>query len=678
MLIVRIPTWAGAKRRLMRGRITLGQKLLRDQARLETSHRTPSDFRGWSSRRSTSRFVGFPEHWRDAERPPETGRPSLVVVLHVHYPDLVPQIMDRLTAVPEPFDLVVTVTEGVDVDIPSAAAGLDRLRSVMVLPVENRGRDILPLVSVVNAGLIDGYDAVLKVHTKRSAWRAAHSELAGSGEAWRDGLLQSVLPSIEACERILHSIRNTGAGVVTAGDSIVGPEHWGADHGLVVDLLRRVELDDLVIDLRFAAGSIWWADAFVVRGLRAFRFDREDFPDEDGAVDGTTAHAIERLLGIICVESGLTVSATDELASTEGDTGRRARIVPFYLPQFHAFSENDRWWGKGFTEWTNVARAVPDYEGHAQPLLPGELGFYDLSRDEVRDAQHTLARRAGVSAFMYYHYWFAGRRLMDMPLARLADSDLPEGFCVMWANEDWTRTWDGRGDSVLIAQDYDAAPAEDFIEHLLPLMRDDRWLRIGGAAVLAVYRPAHLPDHRAAFAHWRRRADEAGVGPLHLLGVDVGAVFEGLGSDDLAGSGLDGLMGFPPHNHEWHWQERGGLGVRPEFEGRILSYRGMADGAVSRLRLPEGYGDVVPTVMAGFDNTARRQLAPDIWYGANPFTFRRWLDEAARSAVRVSSGDPVVFVNAWNEWAEGAVLEPTEKFGATYLDAVASVAHPRT
>ncbi|MBF4578836.1 glycoside hydrolase family 99-like domain-containing protein [Frigoribacterium sp. VKM Ac-2530] len=663
----------------MRGRITLGQKLLRDGAAAVNAHRTPSDFRSFVSRRATTRFVGFPESWRDAERPSPDGRPAVVVVVHVFYADLLPGILAELRHVPESFDLVVTVTEGVEVDVAAALRelGLDLLRETVVLRVENRGRDILPLVSVVNAGLLDGYDAVLKVHTKRSAWRADHEQLAGSGGAWRDELVGAVLPSREGAARVLRALRTTRAGLVTSGASIVGAEHWGADRELVVDLLRRLELDDLVIDLRFPAGSIWWGDAFVVRGLRALRLERDDFPDEDGAVDGTTAHAVERLLGILAIESGMTVSAVDELEGLAVEETHDVRVVPFYLPQFHTFPENDRWWGTGFTEWTNVSRAVPDYEGHAQPMLPGQLGFYDLHRDEVRNAQHDLARRAGVAGFMYYHYWFAGGRLMDMPLERLAASDLAEGFCVMWANEDWTRTWDGRGDSVLIAQDYDAVPAEDFIEHLLPLMRDDRWLRIGGSAVLAVYRPAHLPDHRAAFAHWRRRAEEAGVGSLHLLGVDVGTVYEGLGSADLAGSGLDGLMGFPPHNHEWHWQERSGLGVRPEFEGRILSYRGMADGAVSRLRLPQGTGDVVPTVMAGFDNTARRQLAPDIWYGANPFTFRRWLAEAAESVTRTNAGDPVVFVNAWNEWAEGAVLEPTDRWGSTYLDAVATVTRPR-
>jgi len=661
----------------MRGRITLGQKLLRDGVAAGTAHRSPSDYRSFVARRVTSRFVGFPESWRDVARPSDAGRPGVVVVLHVFYPELLPGLLGGLRHIPEPFDLVVTVAEGVDVRVEPLLLDLELLREHVVLPVENRGRDILPLVSVVNAGLLDGYDAVLKIHTKRSAWRADHAELPGSGEEWRDELVGAVLPSRAGVADVLRSLRTTPAGLVTSGASIVGAEHWGADRELVVDLLRRLELDDLVIDLRFPAGSVWWGDAFLVRGLRALRLERDDFPEEDGAVDGTTAHAVERLLGVLAVESGLTVTAVDALGDLEPDHVEEVRVVPFYLPQFHTFPENDRWWGAGFTEWTNVSRAVPDYEGHVQPMLPGQLGFYDLSRDEVRHAQHDLARRAGVAGFMYYHYWFAGQRLMQMPLERLHASDLPEVFCVMWANEDWTRTWDGRGDSVLIAQDYDAVPAEEFIEHLLPLLADERWLRIGGAAVVAVYRPAHLPDHRAAFAHWRRRAEEAGVGPLHLLGVDVGAVFEGLGSDDLAGSGLDGLMGFPPHNHEWHWQERGGLGVRPEFEGRVLSYRGMADGAVSRLRLPEGTGAVVPGVMAGFDNTARRQLAPDIWYGANPFTFRRWLAEAARSAARTAPGDPVVFVNAWNEWAEGAVLEPTEKFGATYLDAVASVTRPR-
>jgi len=637
-------------------------------------------------RRSGGRFVGFPEHWRDLVAAADRDRtaadrdrtpaerdapPRVAVVVHVHYPELLPGLVERLHAVPEPFDLVVTVTEGVDVEVDTSA--LDLVRRVVVLPIENRGRDVLPLVSVVNAGLLDGYDAVLKVHTKRSAWRADHEALQGSGADWRDELLDAVLGDRDQVARVIEALRHTDAGMVTSGASIVGAEHWGADEHGVRSLLRRLELEDLVIDLRFPAGSVYWTKGFVLRGLRALRMDRDDFPEERGEIDGTTAHAVERLLGVLTVESGLTVSAVDDLPARRPEPAVRAELVPFYLPQFHTFPENDAWWGAGFTEWTNVTRAVPDYHGHAQPMLPGALGFYDLHRDEVRAAQTRLARDAGIGAFMYYHYWFAGKRLMDMPLERLAASDTDQRFCVMWANEDWTRTWDGRGDSVLIAQDYDQVPAEDFIDHLLPLLGDPRWFRIRGAAVIAVYRPAHLPDHRATIAEWRRRADAAGVGPLHVLGVDVGAVFDGLDADGIEDSGLDGLMAFPPHNHEWHWKEQGQLGVRPDFAGRILSYRGTADGAISRLRLPEGYGSVAPGVMVGFDNTARRQLAPDVWYGANPFTFRRWLAEAVRSAERVTPDAPVVFLNAWNEWAEGAVLEPTERYGATYLDAVASV-----
>lgn len=677
---IRIPTLAGAKRRLGRYRIRLGRALIRQGAAAEVGLRPPHDFRTWVERRSGGRFVGFPEQWRelvaaaDAAVPATStplDRPRVAVVLHVHYPELVPGLVARLRAVPEPFDLVVTVTDGVAVDLDTSA--LDLVRRVLVLPIENRGRDVLPLVSVVNAGLLDGYDAVLKVHTKRSAWRAGHATLSGSGAEWRDELLDAVLGSPEQVARVLEALRHSDAGMVTSGASIVGAEHWGADEPGVRSLLRRIELEDLPIDLRFPGGSVYWAKGFVLRGLRALRMDRDDFPDERGEIDGTTAHAVERLLGVLTVESGLTVSAVDALPPRRPVPPVPAEVVPFYLPQFHTFPENDAWWGTGFTEWTNVTRAVPDHLGHAQPMLPGALGFYDLHRDEVRAAQTRLAQDAGLGVFMYYHYWFAGKQLMSMPLERLAASDLDQRFCVMWANEDWTRTWDGRGDSVLIAQDYDRVPAEDFIEHLLPLMADPRWYRIRGAAVVAVYRPAHLPDHRATIAAWRRRAEEAGVGPLHVLGVDVGAVFDGLGADGLADSGLDGLLGFPPHNHPWRWKEQGALEVRPAFAGRILEYRAMADETIDRLRAPGGLGDVAPGVMVGFDNTARRQLAPDLWYGANPFTFRRWLAEAVRSAERVTPDAPVVFLNAWNEWAEGAVLEPTERYGATYLDATASV-----
>ena len=347
-------------------------------------------------------------------------------------------------------------------------------------------------------------------------------------------------------------------------------------------------------------------------------------------------------------------------------------VLAFYLPQFHPTPENDAWWGKGFTEWANVTSARPLYLGHNQPNLPSELGFYDLRVDEVRTAQMDLAATHGVEGFMYYYYWFAGKRLLSKPLETLLASDINKPMCLMWANENWTRRWDGRSSDVLMGQDYEHVPATEFIDDVIEFLADPRYLRVDGRPVLAVYRIAQIPDFRAVIQVWRDRARAAGLGELFLLSVDVLREFDGLVGGPKS-AGLDGLLGFPPHNLKWEWMSHGGLAMDPRFKGNLLSYRAMERDAEFRLAvLEDGY---FPGVMVTFDNTARRQWSSDIWYGTNPYTFRRWFSAAVSAVAHREPAERLVFVNAWNEWAEGAVLEPSMKFGRSYLLAVRDVVH---
>jgi lipopolysaccharide biosynthesis protein len=333
--------------------------------------------------------------------------------------------------------------------------------------------------------------------------------------------------------------------------------------------------------------------------------------------------------------------------------------------------ENNRWWGEGFTEWTNVTAAQPVYKGHYQPRFPRDLGFYDLRLDVVRTAQRDLAADAGIEGFMYYHYWFAGRPMLERPLELLRRSDLDQPFCIMWANENWTRRWDGRHDDVLLAQDYDRVPAERFLDDVLPLLADRRYMTVDGKKVIAVYRPGQLIDLPHVIESWRATARQAGIGELFVLNVDVDVEFDGL-DHALEDAGLDGSLGFPPHNHLFEGVSHHDLGVDKRFEGTIFSYEAMARAAEARLRsgLDPTY---FPGVMVAFDNTPRRQWAPDIWYGSNPYTFRRWLATAVRAVLARPPEERLVFINAWNEWAEGAVLEPNDRFGRSFLLAVRDV-----
>lgn len=638
----------------------------------ETPH--PADHSAWVARRSGKIRPTLPDGWKPLYESP-TAPMRIAVLVHIYFTDLVPEILEQLAAIPVPFDLIATNASGEEVELDVSA--LANAAHVTVLPVENRGRDILPLVEVVNAGLLDPYELVLKIHTKKSVWRAEHTDLDGSGDQWRTALYDTVLGSAANVETILGSFaEDPSIGIVTADGDIVGTDFWGGDLVRTTELMRRLQLGVNEHDLEFASGSVYWIRGFLLQGLRAFAMDADDFEDEAGQVDGTTAHAVERALGLVTREAGYRIAGRESLIepateawirySADADPRPRARVIPFYLPQFHTFPENDEWWGPGFTEWSNVTAARPVFEGHNQPLLPAELGFYDLSVEGVRSRQFALARGAGLAGFMYYYYWFSGKKLMDMPVERLHAGDGDEPFCLMWANENWSRRWDGSETSILIAQDYDEVPAEQFIDDVMHLLLDPRYIRVDGKPLIAVYKVAQLPDFPATLQRWREKAVEAGLPGLHIATVDVGRDMDGI-DGALADYGIDAFLEFAPHNRQWMSVDRERLGhVDGRFEGNILSYPEMATMSELKLREPveeERY----PGVMVNFDNTARRQWRPDLWYGSNPYTFRRWLDTAVSAVADREPEHRIVFVNAWNEWAESAVLEPTQRFGQTFL-----------
>jgi lipopolysaccharide biosynthesis protein len=638
----------------------------------------PASFTAWVRRGGAGRPALFPAAWR-AGAGVTTADPSRVaVLLHVHFPELVDEILAQVALIPVPVDLIVTNSSGTELTLTPPG----NVRNVRLLPVENHGRDIWPTVAVVNSGLLDPYLAVLKVHTKKSAWREGHAELSGSGETWRSGLLGQLLGSRKNVEEILDGFRSDpGLGVLTADGSVLGPEFWGDNQRNTRELARRVEhvLDDDA--LRFAAGSMYWCRGIVLQGLRSLNLTEIDFEPEAGQVNATTAHAVERLIGVLTTEAGLrTLERSDLGPAVEPGAWQqfageplhpRARFVPFYLPQFHPTPENDAWWGTGFTEWTNVTTARPMFQGHHQPRIPTDLGFYDLRVDETREQQARLASWAGIEGFMYYYYWFAGERLLNRPIEALAASDLDFPFCLMWANENWTRRWDGNESDILLGQDYDRVPAEQFIDDVAEFLSDPRYLTVDGKKVLAVYRPAQMPNFAQVAQAWRAEARRRGIGELFLLHVDVGHAMQGL--DPNADHGLDGSMAFPPHNMLWAGVDRGPLGVHEQFAGNVLSYPAMAEDAIRRT-----WEGVEPTYFPGamvrFDNTARRQLTSDLWYGSNPYVFHRWVKALVTAVADREPDRRVIFLNAWNEWAEAAVLEPDDRHGSGYLCALRDAA----
>jgi lipopolysaccharide biosynthesis protein len=338
-----------------------------------------------------------------------------------------------------------------------------------------------------------------------------------------------------------------------------------------------------------------------------------------------------------------------------------AKLVAFYLPQFHAIPENDAWWGTGFTEWHNVTRALPQFEGHAQPRLPSDLGFYDLRSPTVMHQQMQLARTYGISAFCTYFYWFAGKTLLESPLQQWLDDpslDLPLCFC--WANENWSRRWDGRADQILIGQRH--SPDDDlaFIQHVSRYLRDPRYLRVEGEPLLLVYRPGLLPDPKATAARWRQWCRTNGIGEIRLGYVQS---FDRVDPRDI---GFDLAVAFPPNNTTLAPITATQKLLNCAFKGDVYDWRELASQSVAQ---PEPTYPLVPCVNPGWDNEPRRSGAGRVFLHASPRGYRDWLRKAIDIGRKRAGTASMVFINAWNEWAEGAVLEPDTRLGHAWLAA---------
>jgi hypothetical protein len=339
------------------------------------------------------------------------------------------------------------------------------------------------------------------------------------------------------------------------------------------------------------------------------------------------------------------------------------RTVAYYLPQFHPIPENDAWWGEGFTEWTNVRRGISRFPGHEQPHVPGDLGYYDLRSPDVLARQVEMARLHGVTAFCFYVYWFKGRSLLEEPLKRfLRDPSLDIELALCWANESWTRAWDGKADDVLIQQEHSAEDDIAFLEHYAPYLRDSRYLRVNGRAVLSVYRPELLPDAAATALRWRRWARDNGVGELHLVAVQSFSIHD---SEVL---GFDAVTEFPPNDgHLPDVTSR----VAPGHGGRVFDWTALLD---DENRHPH-HGPTHRAVCVSWDNEARRPGKGGTLAGATPDLFEAWLLRVGSETIHAFPDDDerLVFINAWNEWAEGCHLEPDARHGYAWLHAVRRV-----
>jgi lipopolysaccharide biosynthesis protein len=357
----------------------------------------------------------------------------------------------------------------------------------------------------------------------------------------------------------------------------------------------------------------------------------------------------------------------------------KIKPIAIHLPQFHPIPENDEWWGKGFTEWTNVTKAKPRFEGHYQPHLPADLGFYDLRLEEARLAQEEMAKKFGIHGFCYYHYWFNGKKVLYEPLDRKLENpkeDFP--FMMCWANENWTRVWDGSNDDILLQQNYSEEDDRSHILHLITYFKDDRYIKVDGKPVFIIYRPNFFPNIEKTIQIWRDEVKKAGFPDIYIgFSQNYEHQFE------PTSKGFDFAFEFQPHFHNVPQ----GINYHQKLQKRIIRR------VKKNLKLPienldkyYDYGDfaqkqmekafvknVYPGITPMWDNSARKKVEPFVIHNSTPEKYKNWLQHIKEKYPWQDMSGSFLFINAWNEWAEGNHLEPCQKWGTKYLEVTREV-----
>jgi lipopolysaccharide biosynthesis protein len=365
----------------------------------------------------------------------------------------------------------------------------------------------------------------------------------------------------------------------------------------------------------------------------------------------------------------------------------KIKPIAIYLPQFHPIPENDTWWGKGFTEWTNVTKAKPRFEGHYQPHLPADLGFYDLRLEEARLAQEQLAKEYGIHGFCYYHYWFTGKRILYEPLDRKLKNPKEDlAFMMCWANENWTRTWDGLDKEVLLKQEYSFADDLAHIQHLIPYFKEDRYIKVNGKPIFIIYRPRLFPDIEKTISIWRKAVQDAGFPDIYIgfaqnaehsfapaeKGFDFGFQFQpNFGSQS---KGIPyGVSYFKRLKNKL--KKSLGYNIKKKFGIKMeVFYKYHDYESYSEIQMSMGFKEnVYPGITPMWDNSARRKEYPFILHNSTPEIYKNWLIHIKENYPWDTVPEQFLFINAWNEWAEGNHLEPCQKWGSAYLEATKEI-----
>jgi hypothetical protein len=355
------------------------------------------------------------------------------------------------------------------------------------------------------------------------------------------------------------------------------------------------------------------------------------------------------------------------------------KAIAYYLPQYHPIQENNKWWGNGFTEWTNVTKAKPLYSNHEQPKLPADLGFYDLRVPETREAQAELAKQYGVYGFCYWHYWFGnGKRLLERPFNEVLQSGSPDfPFCLAWANHTWSGIWDGCPDKILIKQEYPGV--EDHKKHfykVLPAFKDSRYILVDDKPIFIIFNPNEIPDLPEYIELWRSLAINEGLSGIYFVGL-----FQITQLDHKNIQYFDAITSHPPG---------GEISLIESSKNKLQKFiKKLSNLIVCGKKKPKRYSyldynqyslpkdkyisNFIPSVVPNWDNTPRSGINGIVLEGATPKTFSIALNRAVSYVQNDNHINNIIFIKAWNEWAEGNYIEPDQKYGLKWLEEIKKV-----
>lgn len=612
----------------------------------------------------------YPNPLWDSEAPAVLeGAGRFAVHCHIGASADMAQCIRYLGAIPLMFDLYVSIAgdrqEG-------ATEGfwkneLPRLESVHFERLPTHAEPLTTMVATFGRALADYSSIVHLSFAQQGGGHAVESLLGPRGSS--GGRLVRLLDMLERSAALILGADSDDSRVRTADAVLVQ---------------RAAQACGVPLDLAATQWPLHGATAFLVRGsslrtsLPAHAMLKEAEFGEEG--ESLLSDALTALLPVFAsTQQGRVLQiqrgdSTNDFRHYEDQRDFSTAIVhsdvkvlSYYLPQFHPTPENDEWHGKGFTEWTKVSAANPLFEGHYQQHIPHpDMGYYLLDSPDTLKLQADQMRQAGVHGQVFYHYWFSGRMILEKPAQMLLENpDIAMPYCFCWANENWTRRWDGNEREILLGQTYSADDARGFIRYLIPFFQDSRYIKVGARPMLMVYRPSSIPDSEEYVRIWGEECAKAGVERPYVVAVLT------RGATDPADFHMD--AGVERVLHDWT------DGAVPDIRSSLNTYWPMNGSALSYDEVRDFYMaqndrkpfDYFRSNVPIWDNTARYGSEALLLHGSTPQSFQRWMEHSIADAkVNLPADRRFVVVNAWNEWAEGAHLEPDTRYGYSYLNSI--------